>query len=57
MVIHLNLPVHNYHHDIIYIRCELGVGLVGYSTRTRRVIVGRVSDRKTRVLGPNHLSV
>ena len=34
----------------------LGVERVGYSTRTRRVIGGRVSDRITRVLGANHLS-
>ena len=34
----------------------VGVERVGYSTRTRRVIGGRVSDRITRVLGANHLS-
>ena len=42
---------------IAYTLAWVGVERVGYSTRARRVIGGRVSDRITRVLGANHLSV
>ena len=47
-----------YHKIIAKISIEIYVGVerVGYSTRARRVIGGRVSDRITRVLGANHLS-
>ena len=38
-------------------RFPVGVERVGYSTRIRRVLGDRSSDRITRVLGANHLSV
>ena len=47
---------HSYRKDNTNFALSLGVERVGYSTRTPRVIGGRVSDRITQVLGANHLS-